>query len=146
MSTIKANRWALIVSGVAMSGAGLVLAFLLVFATQNSERYEPHFAWLVWTNVALASILALVILIAIARLALRLRARRFGSKLLFRIIGLVSGFRAPDVVRTLHYHRNFFGEPHSLHTHTALRGEGEWPIGQRELFAAFVSSLNQCRF
>ena len=74
------------------------------------------------------------------------RGDRLGSRLLFRIIRLASGFRAPDVVRTLQYRRKFFGEPHSLHTHTALRGPGEWPIGQRELFAAFVSSLNQCRF
>ncbi len=39
MSTIKANRWAWIISVAAMSGAGLILAFLLVFATQNNERY-----------------------------------------------------------------------------------------------------------
>ncbi|MFT3858114.1 MAG: ATP-binding protein [Aquabacterium sp.] len=88
MSTFKANRWAWIVSGVAMSGAGLVLAFLLVFATQNSGRYEPHYAWLVWTNLALASILGLVILIAMGRLALRLRARKFGSKLLLKLAGI----------------------------------------------------------
>ena len=60
MSTIKANRWAWIVSGVAMSGAGLILAFLLVFATQNSERYEHHYQWLLWTNVGVAAILALI--------------------------------------------------------------------------------------
>jgi len=88
MSTIKANRWAWIVSGVAMSGAGLILAFLLVFATQNSERYEPHFHWLLWANVALAGMLILVILIALARLALRLRARKFGSKLLLKLAGI----------------------------------------------------------
>jgi nitrogen fixation/metabolism regulation signal transduction histidine kinase len=88
MSTIKANRWAWIVSGVAMSGAGLILAFLLVFATQNSERYEPHYQWLVWANVGLATALILVILIALARLALRLRARKFGSKLLLKLAGI----------------------------------------------------------
>jgi nitrogen fixation/metabolism regulation signal transduction histidine kinase len=88
MSTIKANRWAWIVSGVAMSGAGLILAFLLVFATQNSERYEPHFEWLLWANVALATVLVLVILIALSRLALRLRARKFGSKLLLKLAGI----------------------------------------------------------
>jgi nitrogen fixation/metabolism regulation signal transduction histidine kinase len=88
MSTIKANRWAWIVSGVAMSGAGLILAFLLAFATQNSERYEPHYQWLVWANVGLATALILVILIALARLALRLRARKFGSKLLFKLAGI----------------------------------------------------------
>jgi len=88
MSTIKANRWAWIVSGAAMSGGGLILAFLLVFATQNSERYERHYQWLLWANVALAAILILVILIALGRLALRLRARKFGSKLLLKLAGI----------------------------------------------------------
>ncbi|TAK97966.1 MAG: HAMP domain-containing protein [Aquabacterium sp.] len=88
MSTIKANRWAWIVSGVAMGGASLILAFLLVFATQNSERYEPHYQWLLWANVGLAASLILVILIALGRLALRLRARKFGSKLLLKLAGI----------------------------------------------------------
>lgn len=88
MSTIKANRWAWIISAVAMSGAGLILAFLLVFATQNSERYEPHFQWLLWTNLGLAGSLILVILIAVGRLALRLRARKFGSRLLLKLAGI----------------------------------------------------------
>ncbi len=88
MSTIKANRWAWIVSAVAMSGAGLILAFLLVFATQNSERLEPHFEWLLWANVGLAATLILIILIALGRLALRLRARKFGSRLLLKLAGI----------------------------------------------------------
>jgi nitrogen fixation/metabolism regulation signal transduction histidine kinase len=88
MSTIKANRWAWIVSGVAMAGAGLILAFLLVFATQNSERYERHYQWLLVANAALAAILILVILFALARLALRLRARKFGSRLLLKLAGI----------------------------------------------------------
>jgi len=88
MSTIKANRWAWIVASAAMGGAGLIMPFLLVFATQNSERYEPHYQWLLWANVALAAILILVILIAVARLALRLRARKFGSKLLLKLAGI----------------------------------------------------------
>ncbi|KGM41079.1 histidine kinase [Aquabacterium sp. NJ1] len=88
MSTIKANRWAWIVATAAIGGAGLIMSFLLVFATQNSERYEPHYQWLLWANVALAAILILVILIAVARLALRLRARKFGSKLLLKLAGI----------------------------------------------------------
>ena len=88
MSTIKANRWAWIVSGVAMAGAGLILAFLLVFATQNSERYERHYQWLLVANAALAAVLILVILLALARLALRLRARKFGSRLLLKLAGI----------------------------------------------------------
>ncbi len=97
MSAIKANRWALVVSGLAMTGAGLVLAFMLVFATQNRERFEPHFVWLFWTNVGIASLLALVIVLALGRLAIRIRRRKFGSQLLlkltsiFALVALVPG-------------------------------------------------------
>jgi hypothetical protein len=59
---------------------------------------------------------------------------------------VVSGFRAPDVIRTLAYHKKFFGDPHRAHTHEAMRGPSEWSVGERELFAAFVSRLNQCTF
>ena len=88
MSTIKANRWAWILAGTALSGGGLVLAFLLVMATQNSERLEPYFAWLVWGNLAVAAVLGLTIAIALGRLALRLRARKFGSRLLLKLAGI----------------------------------------------------------
>jgi hypothetical protein len=74
------------------------------------------------------------------------RGDRFGSRMLYRIIRLMSGFRAPDVIRTLQYHRELFGAPHSAHTQAVLRGPSEWSVGERELFAAFVSRLNQCRF
>ena len=93
MSAIKRKRWAWIVSGVAMSGGGLVLAFMLVFATQNHELFEPHFVWLFWTNVIIASLLGLAIMLALGRLALRVRRRKFGSLLLLklaRIFGLVA--------------------------------------------------------
>ncbi len=71
---------------------------------------------------------------------------RWGSKVLFRFIRLVSGFRAPDVVRTLRYHPAVFGDPHARHTHAVMRGPSDWTVGERELFAAFVSRLNQCLF
>jgi hypothetical protein len=71
---------------------------------------------------------------------------RLAKRLLFGVIRIVSGFRAPDVVRTLMYRRGFFGEPHSRHTQAVMRGDSEWTIGERELFAAFVSNLNRCAF
>jgi hypothetical protein len=74
------------------------------------------------------------------------RGDSIGHKLLFGVIRVVSGFRAPDVVRTLKYRASFFGGPHSLHTHEAMRGPSAWSVGERELIAAFVSKLNQCRF
>jgi hypothetical protein len=64
----------------------------------------------------------------------------------FAIIRLFSGFRAPDVVRTMRYRSRLFGAPHTTHTQAVMRGPSEWSIGERELFAAFVSRLNQCHF
>jgi hypothetical protein len=75
-----------------------------------------------------------------------LNGDRAGARLMFSLVRLLSGFRAPDVVRTLQYHRRQFGTPHSLHTHAVMRGPSEWSIGERELFAAFVSRLNHCSF
>jgi hypothetical protein len=74
------------------------------------------------------------------------RGDGLGAGLLFVLIRLVSGFRAPDVVRTLKYHPDVFGGPLSRHTHAVMRGPSEWTVGERELFAAFVSRLNRCLF
>jgi hypothetical protein len=74
------------------------------------------------------------------------RGDGLGHRLLFGLIRLVSGFRAPDVVRTLKYRPALFGGPHAEHTHAVMRGPSEWTVGERELFAAFVSRLNQCLF
>jgi hypothetical protein len=50
------------------------------------------------------------------------------------------------VLKTLQYRRELFGEPFSNALDVALRGPSDWSEGERELFAAFVSSLNQCPF
>jgi hypothetical protein len=51
-----------------------------------------------------------------------------------------------DVVKTLLYRSEVFGEPFSEVLDLAMRGDSDWTAGERELFAAFVSSLNQCPF
>jgi hypothetical protein len=50
------------------------------------------------------------------------------------------------VLKTLQYRSDLFGEPYSNALDLALRGPSDWSEGERELFAAFVSSLNQCPF
>ena len=93
----KANRWAWIISSVAATGAGLVLAFLLSIATNNPRFYERHYVWLYWVNVVVAALLVLVICIAAARLLLRVSRGKFGSRLLlklaaiFALVGVVPG-------------------------------------------------------
>jgi putative intracellular protease/amidase len=53
---------------------------------------------------------------------------------------------APGVVRTLLYRKDFFGRPFSELTQQVMRGPSPWTVGEREIFAAFVSRLNQCVF
>ena len=57
-----------------------------------------------------------------------------------------SGREPVDVVKTLYYRPELFGDPFSDALDLAMRGESDWTPGDRELFAAFVSSLNQCPF
>ncbi|MEO8152503.1 MAG: ATP-binding protein [Rhizobacter sp.] len=93
----KASRWAWIVSLVAITGAGLVLVFLLSLATNSRGLYEQHYVWLFWVNVVVAGLLLLVIGIAGVRLLLRVRHGKFGSRLLMRLalvfamVGVVPG-------------------------------------------------------
>lgn len=51
-----------------------------------------------------------------------------------------------DIIRTSLYRPEFFGTPFRAWTQTVMRGPSEWSVGERELFAAFVSRINQCRF
>jgi hypothetical protein len=71
---------------------------------------------------------------------------RLPQQLKLKLIGLIMGEEAPDVVRTLYYRPEFFGKPISHIIHRALRGPSDWSVGERELFASFVSHLNKCRF
>ena len=61
-------------------------------------------------------------------------------------IETMSGRPPSDVLRTLYYRPEIFGRPFSQVLDLAMRGESDWTNAERELFAAFVSSLNQCLF
>ena len=100
----KAARWRWIVALVAATGAALVLAFVLSVGTQGSA-YESYFVWLFWVNAAVAALLLLVIAFAAVRLTLRLRSRKFGSRLLAKLAGIfaVVGLLPGLVVYTVSY-------------------------------------------
>lgn len=71
---------------------------------------------------------------------------RLPQKIAMGIIRLMSGRRVVDIIRTLLYRPGFFGRPMSAWTQAVMRGPSEWSVGERELFAAFASRLNHCRF
>jgi hypothetical protein len=53
---------------------------------------------------------------------------------------------ASDVLCMLSYRPELFGHAFSEALQDVMRGPSEWTVAERELFAAFVSSLNQCPF
>jgi len=50
------------------------------------------------------------------------------------------------VTKTLLYRPEVFGRPFSEELDRAMRGPSDWSPGERELFAGFVSLLDQCHF
>ena len=92
-----AVRWAVGVGAAIMTAIGLVLLFLLTLATNNRALYERNYAWLFGVNVLVAALLLGVLVWIGARLLLRLRKGRFGSRLLvklaaiFALVGLMPG-------------------------------------------------------
>lgn len=51
-----------------------------------------------------------------------------------------------DISLALRYRPELFGQPASAYFQTVMKGPSDWSEAERELFAAFVSSLNQCPF
>jgi hypothetical protein len=58
----------------------------------------------------------------------------------------LQGTSALDVARVLSYRPAMFGMPFSMCLEAVMRGPSDWSVGERELFAAFVSRKNQCPF
>jgi len=73
------------------------------------------------------------------------RGHPLSDKLKLAVMRVMAG-HAPGVVRTLLYRKEFFGRTFSELTQQVMRGPSQWSVGERELFAAFVSRLNQCVF
>lgn len=67
------------------------------------------------------------------------------QKLQLGIIRTLLG-RVPGPIALFSYRRDFFGAAISDAFTEALRGPSQWTVGEREIFAAFVSKLNQCLY
>jgi len=65
-------------------------------------------------------------------------------------LDVLEGPHAPPealgVIKTLLYRPDRFGGPFSEELDRVMRGPSDWSAGERELFAAFTSLLNQCHF
>ena len=79
------------------------------------------------------------------RLEVVSRGHRPAQRALLGLMKLGPG-GVPDVVRALAYRPELWGGPFSVATQAVMRGPSDWSVGERELFAAFVSDRNRCRF
>jgi hypothetical protein len=80
------------------------------------------------------------------RLGVVEHGHRLREKAQLGVIRLVTRRRAPDIVRTFLYRPELFGRDVSAWIQAVMRGPSSWTVWERELFAAFVSRLNQCVF
>ena len=101
----KAARWGWTVALLAATGVALVLAFVLSQSAQGDSGYERHFFWLFWVNVSVAALLVAVIAFVALRLVVRVRTRKFGSRLLIRLAGIFAmvGLLPGLVIYTVSY-------------------------------------------
>lgn len=97
LMTSRASTWLLGLGLSTMVVIGIGLLVLLTKATDQLDRFNQNYEWLLMVNVVVAAGLLLTIGWGTVRLLLRLRRRQFGSRLLlklaaiFALVGLVPG-------------------------------------------------------
>ena len=69
-----------------------------------------------------------------------------GTRLLFALIRLLSRHPVPDAAKLVFYRPGFYGARAKEFTHEAMRGPSPWPVSDRELMAAYVSTVNDSAF
>lgn len=80
------------------------------------------------------------------RLAKLDHGHTLGKKALMVIMRLMIGTKVPDVIKFMLYRGDLFGGAFGGWLQPLMRGPSKWSVGERELFAAFTSQLNQCLF
>ncbi|HKF24218.1 MAG TPA: hypothetical protein VKE93_21800 [Candidatus Angelobacter sp.] len=80
-----------------------------------------------------------------ARLAMIAKPRGVRQRLSFAFFHAFLG-QVPGPVLALSYRRDFCGKYLARCYQQGLRRAQEWSVGEVELFAAFVSTLNRCHF
>src|SRR3954452_12461470 len=69
-----------------------------------------------------------------------------GARVLFKVIGMLSGHPVPDAARITFYRPDFYGTFAKQFTHQSMRGPSTWSVAERELMAAYVSMVNSSWF
>lgn len=82
----------------------------------------------------------------LVRLYILDNGHRLPQKLVLGLVRLVSNSEPVDVLKVFMYRPEYFGKPFCDIAHVILRGPSDWSVGERELFGAFTSKLNECTF
>ena len=81
------------------------------------------------------------------RLQILVDGHRPLQRIVLRMFGWVSGDgHPPGPVAAMSYRRGFFGKELAACVQEAMRRPTEWTTGEVELFAAFVSRINECEY
>jgi len=67
------------------------------------------------------------------------------SRIKLHSVRLLGGAALEDAAKSLLF-RPRWGRPFAALLQSLLRGRSSWTVGERELFAAFVSKLNRCSY
>ena len=67
--------------------------------------------------------------------------QKFFLGLIRRIVGQV-----PGPIATMSYRSELWGKEFSRCLQESMRGKSSWSVAERELFALFLSKLNQCPY
>jgi hypothetical protein len=80
------------------------------------------------------------------RLSILDSGHRPSQKLLLGLTRLITNSEPVDVIKVFMYRPEYFGKPFCDLAHVIMRGPSDWTVGERELFGAFTSKLNECVF
>jgi uncharacterized peroxidase-related enzyme len=67
-------------------------------------------------------------------------------RLIMQASKLFMRMEVPDILYVIWHRPKFFGRASGKLHQAVLRGPSDWSVGEREIFAAWVSIKNQCRF
>jgi hypothetical protein len=82
----------------------------------------------------------------LVRLSALDNGHRLPQKLLLRLMPLMSLPEPVDVLKVFMYRPEYYGRPFCDLAQILMRGQSEWTVGEREVFGAFTSKLNDCTF